>query len=190
MKKIIVLIAIIIAPIASFGQGLFDKYEDMEGVTSGAVTQKMFSLLTRFELDLDNAEDQAIFEAVKKIESVNFLSTGDIGVSRKMSADIKKYIGSSKLDELMRFKDGEQTVKFYVKEGRNENFVNELLMYVSGLKELTQGQDITINGKKRDIETVLVTIKGDIDLREFSKIANLMNVKGAEHLKKVGKQQN
>jgi len=188
MKRIIILIAIIIAPIVSFGQSLFDKYEDMDGVTSGAVTQKMFSLLTRFELDLDNPEEQAVFEAVKKIESVKMLVTGDERISTQMGADVKRYIGSSQLDELMRFKDGGQTVKFYIKEGRNENFVEELLMHVSGLKELTQGQNININGKNREVETVLVTITGDIDLREFSKIAELMNVPGSEQLKKVRKQ--
>ena len=107
-----------------------------------------------------------------------------------MAADVNKYIGSSKLEELMRFKDGEQTVKFYVREGSSENHVKELLMFVNGLKELTNGEKITINGKDREIETVIVSILGDIDLREISKITSKMNIPGGEHLKKAGDKKN
>ncbi len=188
MKKIILLLAITIAPISLSAQSFFDKYEDMNGVTSGAVTQKMFSLLTRFQLDLDNPEEQAIFDAVKKIKSVKILATAEETISVQMSTDVKKHVSEFKLEELMRFKDGNQTVKFYIKGEKNDNIVSELLMFVSGLKEITKSQNITINGKDRMVETVLVSVTGDIDLREFSKIAELMNVPGTEQLKKVSKQ--
>ena len=103
-----------------------------------------------------------------------------------MKADVEKYVRNSSLEELMRFKDGNQTVKFYVREGSSENYVKELLMFVTGLKELTKGQDITINGKKREIETVIVSIVGDSDLREISKLTSSMNIPGGKHLKKAG----
>jgi hypothetical protein len=90
----------------------------------------------------------------------------------------------------MRIKDGEQTVKFYVKEGKDDNHVKELLMFVNGLKEVTKGQDITINGKKREIETVILSLTGDIDLRQVSKLTNKMNVPGGDQLKKVGDKKN
>jgi len=192
MKKLILIIAIVITPLMSFAQGpgLFDKYEDMEGVTSGVINQKMFSMLASIDIDFDNPEEAAMMDAVKKIKSVKLLTTGDKGISAKMSADVNKYIGSSKLEELMRFKDGDQTVKFYVREGANENQVKELLMFVNGLKEMTKGQDITINGEKRDVETVIVSIVGDIDLREISKITSKMNIPGGKHLEKAGEKKN
>ena len=71
--------------------------------------------------------------------------------------------------------------------GKDENHVKELLMFVNGIKEMTQGQDITINGKKREIETVLLTLTGDIDLRQISKLTSQMNMPGGEQLKKAGK---
>lgn len=191
MKKIILIIAIIVTPLMSFAQsGLFDKYEDMNNVTSGVLNQKMFSMLASFNINLDNPEEQAIFDAVKKIESIKFLTTGDEKISKSMETDVNKYLKSSNLDELMRFKDGDQTVKFYVREGSNENEVKELLMFVNGLKELTQVQNITINGEKREVETVMVSILGDIDLREISKVLNSMNIPGGEHLKKAGENRN
>jgi hypothetical protein len=58
-------------------------------------------------------------------------------------------------------------------------------MFANGLKELTKDQDININGQKREIETVLLSLTGDIDLRQISKLTNKMNVPGGDQLKKV-----
>lgn len=186
MKKIVLIIAIAVFPIMSFGQGLFDKYEDMDGVSSFVVNQKMFSMLASINIDFDDPEAEAVMEAVKKIKSIKVLTTGNDKTSASMKADVEKYVRNSSLEELMRFKDGNQTVKFYVREGSSENYVKELLMFVTGLKELTKGQDITINGEKREIETVIVSIVGDIDLREISKLTSSMNIPGGKHLKKAG----
>lgn len=191
MKKLVLILAILATPLMSFAQGgLFDKYEDMEGVGSGVVNSKMFQMIQSISIDIDDPEAAAMFEMVKKIKSLKFLTTGDASIAKKMSADVNKYISSSKLDELMRFKDGNQNVKFYVREGSNPNQVKELLMFVSGLKELTKDQNITINGEKRDIETVIVSLLGDIDLREISKLTSSMNIPGGEHLKKAGDKKN
>lgn len=186
-KKAIVLLAIMIAPLFSFGQSFFDKYESMKGVTSGVIGQKMFKMIATIDVDSNDPEAQSYLNMVKKIESIKVLTTGDKSISANLAADTEKYISSSKLDELMRFKDGDQTVKFYVREGRDENHVKELLMYVNGLKELTKDSKVEINGEKRDVETILISIIGDVDLREISKITSKMNVPGGEHLEKAGK---
>ncbi|HUH26823.1 DUF4252 domain-containing protein [Gelidibacter sp.] len=186
-KKAVVVLALMIAPMVSFGQSFFNKYESMKGVTSGVISQKMFKMIATIDVDLDDEEAQGYLDMVKKIESIKVLSTGDDNISSSLAADTEKYISSSKLDELMRFKDGNQTVKFYVKEGRDENHVKELLMYISGLKELTKDTKVEINGEKREFETILVSIVGDVDLREISKITNKMNVPGGKHLEKAGK---
>lgn len=186
-KTAIIALAIMILPMLSFGQSFFSKYESMKGVTSGVISQKMFKMIATIDVDLDDPEAQGFLDMVKKVESIKVLSTGDKTISSNLAADAEKYIGSAKLDELMRFKDGNQTVKFYVKEGRDENHVKELFMYINGLKELTQDAKIEINGEKRDIETIVVSIIGDIDLREISKITSKMNVPGGQHLEKASK---
>lgn len=188
MKKLILIVAIALTSSLTFAQeGLFDKYEDMKGVSSGVINQKMFSMLASIDVNMDDPDDQKMLEMAKKITSVKLLTTGDDQIAAKMTADVNKYINNSSLEELMRFKDGAQTVKFFVKEGRDENHVKELLMFVDGIKEMTKDQDITINGEKREFETVIVSILGDIDLREISKITSKMNVPGGKHLEKAGK---
>lgn len=190
MKKVIVLIALIVAPIVSFGQSIFDKYEDMEDVGTVILNQKMFSMIASIDIDLDDEEAENYLEMVKKITGIKIFTTGNEKISADMNGTVKKYLSNSSLEELMRIKDGNQTVKFYVKEGRDENHVKELLMFVNGLKELTEGQDIEINGKKREIETVLITITGDIDLREISKLTSSMDLPGGDQLKKANKKKN
>jgi len=186
MKKVIVIIALIIAPMLSGAQSIFDKYEDMKEVTSIVVTQKAFRMLATIDLDVDDPEAKEFMEMVKKITGLKVFTTGDEKISADMKSTVDKYLKSSALEELMRIKDGDQTVKFYVKEGKDENHVKELLMFVSGLKEITEGKDIEINGKKREIETVLLTLTGDIDLRQVSKITNQMDIPGGDQLKKAG----
>ena len=60
-------------------------------------------------------------------------------------------------------------------------------MVINGLKELTKGEDIKINGKKRDFETVVLSLTGDIDLRQISKMTEKMNVPGGDKLNKAAK---
>lgn len=186
MKKIIVITALLLTPVLTFAQGVFDKYEDIEEVSSFVINQKAFRMLATIDMDVDDPEAQAFMEMVKKITGLKVFTTGDDKISADMKATVDSYLKSSKLEELMRFKDGEQTVKFYVKEGKDENHVKELLMFMTGLKEMTEGQDIEINGKKRVFETVVLSLTGDIDLRQVSKITNSMNIPGGEQLKKAG----
>ena len=186
MKKLVVILAIALAPVVTFGQSVFDKFEDMDGVTSVIVNQKMFKMLMDLQIQTDDPEAQEMIDMVGKITGLKVLTTGDDKISAQMNSTFNSYLKSANLQELMRIKDGDQTVKFYVKEGKDDNHVKELLMFVNGLKELTKGQDININGEKREIETVLLSLTGDIDLRQISKLTNKMNVPGGDQLKKVG----
>ena len=95
---------------------------------------------------------------------------------------------NSSLEELMRIKDGDQNIKFFVLSGRDENHVSELLMLVSGLSKAMEEQDIKVGGKQRVIETVLLSLTGDIDLRNVSKLTSQLNVPGGDQLKKASKQ--
>ncbi|MGB0981484.1 MAG: DUF4252 domain-containing protein [Winogradskyella sp.] len=184
-KKVVVIVAAMLMSVTAFSQSVFDKFEDQKGVTSVILNQKMFKMLATISIDIDDPEMKEYAEQAGNITGFKVFTTGNEKVSADMKATVAKYLRSSTLEELMRIKDGDQTVKFYVKEGKDENHVKELLMFVSGLKEMTKGQDIEINGKKREFETVLLTLTGDIDLRLVSKITNQMNIPGGDHLKKA-----
>ena len=69
-------------------------------------------------------------------------------------------------------KDENKNVQFYSKPGSKKNFVSQLLMLMTGKEE---GKPIT----------VVLSITGDIDLKEVSKLAKDLEVPGAEELEKV-----
>lgn len=185
MKKLVLILVILIAPMVASGQGLFDKYEDKDEVTSVVLTQKVFSMLAKLKIDVDDPEAQEFMDMAENITGFKVLSTGDKAISAEMKADVERHLKSSKLEELMRIKDGDQTVKFYVKEGKDDNHVQELLMFATGLKEVMGDTEISINGEKREFETVLLSLTGDIDLRKVSKLANKMDMPGGKQLEKV-----
>lgn len=91
-----------------------------------------------------------------------------------MKADVAKYLKGSTLDELMRVNTDGKNVKFYSKPGKDEDHVSELFMFLDGVKEDGDGPN-----------TVVLTITGEIDLKQVSKIADHLNVPGGEELKKV-----
>ncbi len=190
MKKLILILAIAILPLASFAQSIFDQFEDQDGVTSVVVNQNMFKLLSKINVETNDPESQEYLNMIENLTSLKVLTTGDEAISAKMKDEVDRYLKKSKLQELMRVKDGEQTVKFYIKEGKNEDHVSELLMFITGLKEVTKDADVTINGQKREFETVLLTLTGDIDLKQISKLTNQMDIPGGNQLEKAGKEKN
>ena len=164
MKKIVVILSLLVAPIAMSAQSIFEKYEDQEHVTSVVVNQKMFKMLANIDIQTNDPDSDAFINQVKMLDNLTVFTTDNMDVSNAMKKDVKKYIISSKLEELMRIKDGDQTVNFFILEGKDDNHV-----------------------KQRVIETVLLSLTGDIDLRQVSKLTTQLNVPGGEQLKKATK---
>lgn len=187
MKNLFTLI-LLTATTLVFSQSIFEKYEDMDNVTSVIVNQKMFSMLAEMQIKTNDSEADAFLNQVKALKNLTVYTTADDAICKAMINDVNSYVKSSNMEELMRIKDGEQNVKFYVLSGRDDNHVSELLMLVNGLSEITEQQNIEVGGDKRVIETVLLSLVGDIDLRKVSELTNQLNVPGGDQLKKASKQ--
>ena len=187
MKKNVLILSLLMTQLIMTAQSIFEKYEDTDHVTSVVVNQKMFKMLANIDIQTNDADADDFINQVKMLDNLTVFTTDNIAVSNSMKKDVTKYIKNSKLEELMRIKDGDQTVNFFVLEGKDDNHVKELLMFVNGLGDLTKNENISINGKQRVIETVLLSLTGDIDLREVSKLTNQLNVPGGEQLKKASK---
>ena len=133
MKRVAVVILVAILPVLGFSQSVFDKYEHMDNVGSVIVNKGMIDLVSKIGGLSDDAEAQEFMEIASGLKNVKVFMTEDANVSADMSATVKKYLKSSKLEELMRVKDKDVNVKFYVKDGLKKDHVTELLMFVSGL---------------------------------------------------------
>lgn len=187
MKKytVIALMTIMLLPLTSMAQDIFAKYAENPEVTYVSIKPKMFQMLAKMDINTDDPEAQEYIKMVNSITSFKVITTGD----KAISSDVSKWVQSRKssLEELMVVKDDGVNMTFYVKEGRDSDHVSEFLMFVDGLGAITKEADINMNGKKREFETVVVSLTGDIDLNQISKLTQKMNIQGGEHLEKKNK---
>ncbi|MEO9511413.1 MAG: DUF4252 domain-containing protein [Flavobacteriaceae bacterium] len=179
MKKNILIIVVMVLPFLGFSQSLFDRFEDLDEVTSVVVNKSMFNLLAKIDVEIDDQEAQDFMDIASSLKSLKVFTTDNQAIGADMKASVDKHLRSSTMEELMRIKDKDANVKFYIKEGRDADHVSELLMFVTGLK------DIEADGRK--FETVLLSLTGDIDLNKISSLTNKMNL--PEELNKAGKKQ-
>lgn len=174
--------AIMLLPLTGMAQkNIFEKYNDNSDVTYVSIKPKMFQMIAKMGINVEDAEAKAYMDMVKSITSFKTIVTDN----KAISADISKWVKSrsSALEELMEVKDDGTEVKFYVKEGKDADHVKELLIFVNGIDKVLEDK-IEINGKERKIETVIVALTGDIDLNEISKLTDKMNIPGGKHLEK------
>jgi|SRR5690554_285268 len=184
-KAIYFLMAIMLLPLTSMAQDIFTKYSDNPDVTYVSIKPKMFQMLAKMDINSDDPEAQEYIKMVNSITSFKVITTG----SKTISSDVSKWVQSRKsaLEELMEVKDNGVNMTFYVKQGRDEDHVSEFLMFVDGLGAVTKDMDVKMNGEKREFETVVVSLTGDIDLNQISKLTKKMNIQGSEHLDKKTK---
>jgi TusA-related sulfurtransferase len=181
-RIVVIVMAIMLMPALSMAQDIFEKYNDNSDVTYVSIKPKMFQMIAKMGINVDDPEAKSFMDMVNSITSFKTLVTDN----KSISADITKWVKSrsSSLEELMEVKDDGSEVKFYVKEGKDSDHVKELLIYVNGIDKAMKGQGVEINGENRKIETVVVSLTGDINLNEISKLTDKMNIPGGEHLDK------
>lgn len=170
INRIILVAVMVMSGWIASAQSQFDKFEDIDGVTSVVVTQKAFSLMSKIGAE----SDDEYMQMIKNINSLKVFATESAEVAKQMESAAKSYLKSANLEELMRVKDGESNVTIYVKEGKSEDFVKELFMFVK-------------DGESSSKESVIISLTGDIDLNQIAKLTEKMDLPGGEHLEKANK---
>ena len=177
-KNLIIALALVLAPLATFAQSTFDNFADMDDVSVVTVNKKMFELMGKVAGETEDAKDY--INLVSGLNSLRVLATENTSIAAEMKAKVASYLKSSKLSELMSVKDKEGNVKIYIREGKDADHVKELFMFIDGISANMGGAD-------RDAKAVIVSITGDIDLNKISELTKQMNIQGGEHLKNVKK---
>lgn len=163
MKKIILLIAFVVAPMVSNAQSFFDTLEDMDGVDVVVVTKDAFELISKFKnLNIDDNEGMKVFQMIQDLKEFKMFSTDDTAVANKMGTMVNAAIKKQKLTELMRIKEDDSRVKIYVKASKNKDYVSEVLMFVKGISKKTDKMS----------EAMIISLTGNIDINKMSELAD------------------
>ncbi len=159
MKKIILIAVLLIGSYTSFAQeSIFDKFEDMDDVTTVVVNKEAFRMLSTFKGD--NAKSNDYVQMVQNLNSLKVFTTENNEIASQMKNVVGSYLKKAKLTELMRVKDKDANVKIYVKKGKDDTHVSELLMFVNDM------------ANKTSQEAVILSLTGDIDLNKISEITD------------------
>jgi vacuolar-type H+-ATPase subunit F/Vma7 len=139
----------------------FSKYVDDERFTVVYISGKMFSMINKMELDLDDEEAQAVMSVVKDLKGLRILTTETDGA--KFYKEALATINTKGYETLLEVREGKETnVKFLVKDSDSGSMLNELLLLVGG----------------EDEEFVLLSFIGNIDLSQVGKLSKAFDDKG------------
>lgn len=168
MKKIIIVALMMIAVNGVFAQDaiskFFSKYQEDESFTQVTVSSKMFSLFTN--MDVESKEDKEVLEAISKLKGLRILGKENTSDARKLYKEAFALIPMKEFEELMTVRDKDQDFKFLIKESGGK--ISELLMIMGGADDF-----------------MMMSLYGEIDLKQVSHLGKKMNVGGLEQLEKL-----
>lgn len=169
MKKIFAIVVLMTSLTAANAQDViskfFTKYQNDESFTNVNISSKMFGLFT--QMDAENPEDKEILEAISKLKGLKILAKENARDSRELYKEALSLIPKN-FEELMSVRDKDKDMKFMIQE--NGGKISEMLMVVGGNEEF-----------------MIMSIFGEIDLKQISRIGSKMNIKGLENLQKMDK---
>ena len=168
----LVIVLLILTANLQAQSSIFDKFEDYDDVTTVVVTQKAFQMLKK--ISDDSQEGKEFNNLVSGLKDLKVFTTEKESIAQEMKSTFSNYIRKSKLSELMRVKDKDANVKIYVREGRDQDHVSEFVMLVD-----------QFHTHASDKQMIIISLTGDIDLNNISKITDKMHIPGGEHMKDV-----
>ncbi|NAY90630.1 DUF4252 domain-containing protein [Muricauda sp. JGD-17] len=179
MKRAFIIGLLALAPYFGTAQSIFDKFEDSDRIGTVTINKGMLDIVSKMMENDEDPETQEFMQIAQNIDNIKIFLSEDESASADMSDAMNQYVKSSKLEELMKVKDGDTNLKFYIRQGKNEDHITELLMFVTGIDE---GKH---HHSDRHFETVLLTMTGDIDLTKVGTLTNKMKLhKGLENVAK------
>jgi len=139
----------------------FSQYMDDESFTTVYVSQKMFGLVGGLELD---DLDPELRDMISKMKGLRILQKESNGSA--LFKEAYKKIGGSGFDELMSVNGTDEDVRIYIQDAGD--VIKELVLLVGSQNEF-----------------VMISLEGDMSLKQLSKLANKMDFEGLEHLKEL-----
>jgi hypothetical protein len=108
-----------------------------------------------------------MFSAISKLKGLRILQKTDSLSARRLYKEAFGLIPAKDYEELMSYRDKDKDFKFMIKEAPGGK-ISELLMIMGGSKEF-----------------MVLSLFGEIDLKQVSRIGQKMDVKGLENLQKM-----
>ena len=154
IRIFIITLLITLCSICSYGQqSFFDKYAEMEGVTSVYITKSMLSLFPKGQASVNGVN---IGNIASRLDNIQILSADEQPIIDKLRKESSSINTRNGYEELMRVReDGEKTT-IYFKDGKKDK--KEFVLLLDEKDEFT-----------------IISIVGDLTLQEIQGIINAEN---------------
>ncbi len=151
IRTLIIAIMATLCSVCSYGQqSFFDKYAEMDGVTSVYITKSMLSLFPKGQANVNGVN---IGNIASRLDNIQILSTDEQPIVDKLRKETSHINTRNGYEELMRVReDGEKTT-IYFKDGKKDK--KEFLLLQDAKDEFT-----------------IISIVGDLTLQEIQGIVN------------------
>jgi hypothetical protein len=168
-KSMLVIVMVMIVVVVGNAQStviskFFNKYEGDETFSQVTISGKMFSMMAN--LDGDTPEEKSMISAISKIRGLKILKKSEARNSRELYKEAMAMIPTGEFEELMTVRDKDKDMKFYTKEAGGK--ISELVMVMGGNDEF-----------------LVMSLFGEIDLKEMGKIGKSVNIDGLQNLDKI-----
>ena len=174
MKKLVLSIIALAFATSTFAQKAFDKYIDSDNVGTLTINKSMLGIVASMSANEKSKEARDFVDLAENINEIKVYISENRAASVDMKQTVKSYLKKSSMEELMRVRDEDAQVDFYVKSTNNDNVVSQLFMFVTGID----------NKSDKTPETVLITMNGKIELDKIGALVNKMQLHPS--LKKAG----
>jgi len=141
----------------------FSEYEGREDFTTIYITSRMFGLIAEIP---ESEDEEDIMNVIRKLTGLKILTTAEYPEKNKLYQDALKMLPKEGFDELMVIKEGDEEIKFLINEKNGK--INEFLMLIGG-----------------EDNFFLMSLVGNLNLEDISRLSKTMDIEGFEHLEKV-----
>ena len=149
IRTFIITLLITLSSVCSYGQqSFFDKYAEMDGVTSVYITKSILSLFPKGQASVNGVN---IGNIASRLDNIQILSADEQPIIDKLRKETSGINSRNGYEELMRVReDGEKTT-IYFKDGKKDK--KEFVLLVDEKDEFT-----------------IISIVGDLSLQEIQGI--------------------
>ena len=151
IRTLIIAIMATLCSVCSYGQqSFFDKYAEMDGVTSVYITKSMLSLFPKGQTNVNGIN---IGDIASRLDNIQILSADEQPIVDKLRKETSHINTRNGYEELMRVREDGEKATIYFKDGKKDK--KEFVLLVDEKDEFT-----------------IISIVGNLTLQEIQGIIN------------------
>ena len=151
IRTLIIAIMATLCSVCSYGQqSFFDKYAEMDGVTSVYITKSMLSLFPKGQTNVNGIN---IGDIASRLDNIQILSADEQPIVDKLRKETSHINTRNGYEELMRVREDGEKATIYFKDGKKDK------------------KEFVLLADEKD-EFTIISIVGNLTLQEIQGIIN------------------